>query len=255
MRIVFLFAHPDDETFGCGGTIALYSSRGVLCTVVSATKGEAGRVRDGSVKGSEELGLVRQQELECACKVLGARPPLFMGYMDGTLDSVDEEEAGRRTLSLLVELDPDVVVTFDRWGVYGHRDHRAVHRWVQWAWENWPGRRPRLFYNSPPRSYMQELRKARTVAGRPFDPSDVSDMPPEEYGTPDELVTTRINVSPFLEVKRRAILCHRTQVDPEEIRAFQATEFGPLVGFEFYSLAPGQELAQGIDSDLLAGLV
>jgi N-acetyl-1-D-myo-inositol-2-amino-2-deoxy-alpha-D-glucopyranoside deacetylase len=255
VRIVFLFAHPDDETFGCGGTIALYSRRGVVCTVVSATKGEAGRWRNAAGQGVDDLGKVRQAELECACRVLGARPPLFMGYVDGTLSLVDQEGAARRTLGLLMELEPDVLVTFDQWGVYGHRDHQAVHRWAQWAWEHWPGARPRLFYNSPPRSYMQELRRRRSEAGRPFDPSDVSDLPPEEYGTPDELVTTRIEISEVLELKRQAILCHRSQVDPEEFSSVQATEFGPLMGFEFFSLARGQPEVPGIDRDLLAGLV
>ncbi len=255
MRIVFLFAHPDDETFGCGGTIALYARKGVRCTVVSATKGEAGKVLDSQIPSGADVGSVRQRELECACQVLGARPPLFMGYVDGTLASLDQREAAHRTLSLLSALEPDVIVSFDQWGVYGHKDHLAVHRWVQWAWENWSGPRPRLFYNSPPRSFMQRMRELRAKGNRPLDLSDVSDLPPEEYGTPDSLITTRIDISGVMQVKRQAILCHRTQVDPQEFDTMESTEFGPFVSVEFYTLAPGQVAVPGIESDLLAGLL
>lgn len=128
LRLMCITAHPDDESLGFGGTLARYASEGVELSLVVGTRGERGRHGDGSEQrpSAEELGRIRESELQAACDVLGVHHLRFLDYKDAELDRADPAEASGRIAGLVRELRPQVVLTFDPFGVYGHPDHIAI---------------------------------------------------------------------------------------------------------------------------------
>lgn len=130
LRLMAVLAHPDDESLGCGGTLARYAAEGVHTYVVTATRGEAGRFRglppgDGH-PGAEALGRIREAELRAAVGALGVRELALLGYRDQELDRADPREAIARIVAHLRRVRPHVVLTFAPDGAYGHPDHVAI---------------------------------------------------------------------------------------------------------------------------------
>jgi LmbE family N-acetylglucosaminyl deacetylase len=126
VRILGVFAHPDDEAFCAAGTLAKYVEAGAEAMVVSATRGQAGQIRDAHAATRRSLGAVREQELRDACKVLGVQHALCLDYGDGTLADVDRVELQDAVLEQFRGFEPDVVITFGDDGAYGHPDHVAI---------------------------------------------------------------------------------------------------------------------------------
>ncbi|HXV97427.1 MAG TPA: PIG-L family deacetylase, partial [Anaerolineae bacterium] len=148
LTLVAVFAHPDDEAFGTGGTLSKYAHEGVDVHLIIATLGEAGRMADPTVSLTQPLDVIREQELRCACVSYGVENLHLLGYMDGQTTIASQSAAVYKIVRLLRQLKPQVVVSFGPEGVYGHYDHLAVHRWataaVQLAGEAewWPGAGP-----------------------------------------------------------------------------------------------------------------
>lgn len=134
-RVLAVWAHPDDETFLAGGTMAavVAGAAGTGVTCVSATAGEHG-TDDPQRWPPGRLGLVRRWESRAAMAVLGVEDHRFMGYEDGTLADLDDEGPVGRLSDLLLELAPDTILTFSPDGATFHPDHMAVSRWVSKAW-------------------------------------------------------------------------------------------------------------------------
>lgn len=203
-----VFAHPDDESFGPGGTLARYSREGIWIGLVCATRGEAGKTGDPPACAPEELGPTRERELRAACKVLGISDLVVLGYPDGGLDRVDPGEATGRIAREIRRVRPQVVLTYGPEGVSGHRDHIAVGRLATAAFHaagdptRWPehrleGLEPwaalKLYYLAIPAPVFRAL-------GRPL----------PAWWTGDE-VTTVIETEAYVDVKRAALACHRSQ--------------------------------------------
>lgn len=137
--ILFVLAHPDDESFGWGGTIAYYASRGVDVHLVCATKGEAGTVDPEYLEGYGSIAELREAELACAARALGLKSVSFLGFRDsGMAGSADNrhpeslvtastETVAARIVGHIRRLRPNVVITFDHVGGYHHPDHIATH--------------------------------------------------------------------------------------------------------------------------------
>lgn len=125
-RLLCVFAHPDDEVFCAGGTLAKYVADGCEAMVVSATKGDAGQIRDASVATRRTLGTVREQELQESCRRLGVQHAVCLNYGDGTLENTDSQVLIEQIISIIREFRPDVVITFGPDGAYGHPDHIAI---------------------------------------------------------------------------------------------------------------------------------
>ena len=126
MRILGVFAHPDDETFCAGGTFARYVAAGAEVMVVSATRGQAGQIRDPSVATRRTLGAVREQELHLACQRLGVQHAVCLDYGDGTLKDVEQQVLTAHIAKIIRTFRPDIVITFGPDGGYGHPDHIAI---------------------------------------------------------------------------------------------------------------------------------
>lgn len=128
MRILGVFAHPDDETFCMGGTVAKLVATGAEAMIVSFTQGESGQIRDSKTATRNTLGKVRAQELKHACKHLGVQQVSCLDYGDGKLTDIDFNTLVEKNTEIIREFKPDVVVTFDATGGYGHPDHVTISR-------------------------------------------------------------------------------------------------------------------------------
>jgi LmbE family N-acetylglucosaminyl deacetylase len=133
-RLLGVFAHPDDECFCAGGTLARYVAAGAEAMVVSATRGEAGQIRDPHSATRRTLGAVRAGELAQACRRLGVQHAVCLDYGDGTLKDVDQWVLTREVAQIIRTFRPDVVLTFGEDGAYGHPDHIAIGRATTTAW-------------------------------------------------------------------------------------------------------------------------
>jgi LmbE family N-acetylglucosaminyl deacetylase len=155
LRLLGVFAHPDDETLCAGGTFAKYASAGAEVRVISLTKGGAGQIRDAGAATRATLTTVREQELEAAGNELGLTETRCLEYLDGGLSDIDSQILVKLASELLSEIDPDVVITFGPDGFSGHPDHKAVGAAVTAAcYERRSATPIRLFHCHPPRSRM-----------------------------------------------------------------------------------------------------
>jgi N-acetyl-1-D-myo-inositol-2-amino-2-deoxy-alpha-D-glucopyranoside deacetylase len=225
-----VFAHPDDESFSCGGTLARLAAGGAEVNLICATNGEVGEISDPALATPENLGEVRREELRSAARALDIREPYYMGYRDsgmsGTpenqdprcLHQTDVDVVGGKVVEFIRRLKPEVVFTFDAGGVYGHPDHIAIHRATSWAIdvltrENGASL-PSLYFTALPRGYMRRLAEEARRHGLAAEQNG-NGFDLEKFGTPDELVTTVVNVGPYLDAKLQAIRSHRTQINPD----------------------------------------
>jgi LmbE family N-acetylglucosaminyl deacetylase len=128
LRLMCVLAHPDDESLGTGGALALCAGQGIATYVLTATRGERGRHGDGTTPspGPDAVGRLREAELHAACAELGVREVRLLGYPDGALDQVDHAEATAVIAGHLRRVRPHVVITFGPEGAYGHIDHIAI---------------------------------------------------------------------------------------------------------------------------------
>jgi len=128
-RLLCILAHPDDESLGVGGILAKYAAQGVETYLVTATRGEKGWFGPPEDNpGPTELGRIRESELKEAAKVLGLREVNLLDYHDGELEKADQCVLTQQLVGHIRRIRPDVVVTFDQNGVYGHPDHIAATR-------------------------------------------------------------------------------------------------------------------------------
>jgi LmbE family N-acetylglucosaminyl deacetylase len=125
-RLLGVFAHPDDETFCAGGTFARYAEQGAEIMVVSATRGQAGQIRDGAVGTRRTIAAVREAELRLACERLGITTVRCLDHVDGTLADAAFPALVEEVADVIGEFRPDVVITFGPDGGYGHPDHVTI---------------------------------------------------------------------------------------------------------------------------------
>lgn len=216
-HLLAIFAHPDDEAFTCGGVMASLTGRGVPVTLVCATRGEAGEILIPALATRENLGEVREGELRLAMQEVGVDDVRFLDYIDSGMIGTPENEAEHafilapeaevvaKLLPIITELQPDVVITFGPDGIYGHPDHVAVHRAATAA--VLASRQPDvLYYATAPRQRFVEL---GTREGTPFNRYSPEEL--NQMGTPEEEITTVVDVRPWLARKRAAMSAHRTQ--------------------------------------------
>ncbi len=151
-HILGVFAHPDDEVFCAGGSLAKYVAAGADVTVVSATRGEAGQIRDATAATRLTLGKVREQELRNACTCLGVQHVVVLDHVDGTLRDLDRKALIDEVIVLIDDIRPDVVITFGADGAYGHPDHVTIGEVTTEAFASRPG--GRLYHSHFPRSRL-----------------------------------------------------------------------------------------------------
>jgi LmbE family N-acetylglucosaminyl deacetylase len=215
-RLAAVFAHPDDDTYGLAGTLAMGKGE-IEYTVIVATSGEAGPISDPSLVTRDNLAEVREAEEREALRAAGAEKANvhFLRYPDGELKEVPREELVGRIAGILTETRPQVVVTFGPEGITKHDDHitigaaatEAFHR-AQAGSDRDDDVFQRLLYVAIPRSEIdrlwENLRSKGIDVGDPEGPF----MP---RGVPDETITHRVDCTGVLKEKIEALHSHRTQ--------------------------------------------
>ena len=275
-RLLAIFAHPDDESFGPGGTLALYARRGVEVHLVCATRGEAGEPPpDG--KGRSSIGEIRAEELRCAAEVLGLAGVHFMGYRDsGMLGSPDNAhpqafavaplpKAARKAARFIRRLRPQVVITFDPIGGYRHPDHIAAHRAAVEAFrlaadrtemppEEPPYSPQKLYFHTFPHGYLRWAARLLPLLGQ--DPCrfgknrdiDVTALAGVDFPT-----HAKISVRSVVTVKQKAAACHASQGGGRMGGIFLRL-IGLMGGSETFMRAHPQPPPERIERDLFAGV-
>ncbi len=256
--LVSFHAHPDDECILCGGVMRKAADEGHRVVLVVATRGEVGEVDDGFLDDGELLSDRRVRETHASAEVLGAKRVEFLGYVDSgmmgeatntatdTFWTAPVEEAAARLAAILVEENADVLTVYDDHGGYGHPDHIQVHRVGMRAAEL--AATPRVYQATMNRDHMNRGLDAAIAAGR-----QVPDVDTSQFGTPEAELTTAVDVTAYLEVKKAAMRAHASQISeqsfflgqPDEAFAFSfGTEWFIRVGAE-----PGV-----VEDDLFTGL-
>jgi len=249
-RMLFLLAHPDDETFGPGGTIAKYASDGVEVYLATATKGQAGMVGDPPVTDREHLGEVRAAELLCAAGILGIRKVAFLGFEDGQLVHTPLERIVEKAVEQIRWVRPHVIVGFGPEGVSRHPDHMVMSRVALEAFEAAadPTRFARQLSDgidpwSPFKLYQFEIAKEILA---------LWNVPLS--GVPGANITTTVDTSAFVDRKVEAFRCHRTQSKDSQ-RILSREGYREFASRETYVLAKSRIPRASLpESDLFDGI-
>jgi mycothiol conjugate amidase Mca len=241
--LLAVHAHPDDECITTGGILARYAAEGVRTVLVTCTDGAVGEISDPALASPENLAEVRARELDEAVRILSVSRLVKLGYRDSGMAGMSDnmhpasfhqaplEQAVERVVRIMREEHPQVVVTYDERGGYGHPDHIRAHQVAVAAFDaagdpsRFPSAGPtwspaKLYYAVFPRSAMEQFIERLRAAGidPPFEREpdaerDENEQPP--FGVPDEQVTTSVDVSEYVEAKHAALASHRTQMGPE----------------------------------------
>jgi N-acetylglucosamine malate deacetylase 2 len=193
LRLLAVFAHPDDETFRPGGTLALLAQQGVHVHVLTATRGQAGSCGEPPLCTLAELPAMRERELRCACAALGIQPPRLLDYADGHLQEVNAETMITQILSVVNEIKPQVLLSFGLDGLSGHPDHIVVGQWAAEAFRRAEAIAA-LYTVAVPQSLAQKL--------------DMRQL----HSVPDEAIALTVDVSSVWKTKLAAMHCHATQL-------------------------------------------
>lgn len=233
--ILAVLAHPDDESFGLGGTLALYAQKGYDTYLVCATRGEAGTVDAEYLNGFKDLAELRTAELKRAADILGLKDVFFLGYRDSGMPGTEEnkhpdaqinhavDEVAGKIVRYMRELRPDVVVTFDPIGGYKHPDHIHVHKATVLAFEKAddpsfhpeagpPFKPGALYYQVFPRRILKWIVRMMPLFGK--DPKKFgrnADVNLKELAEVDFPVHARLDVAPVAEIKQEAGRQHASQ--------------------------------------------
>lgn len=218
MHLMAIFAHPDDESFGPGGTLAKYAALGYETSLLTMTRGEAGTLGAAKYLTREELADLRSRELECAAEALGVKHLNINRLPDGQLDSIPPEKGKTIIRTAIERYHPAVVITFHPNGISGHPDHRAVTRWTSEVLSEQKSP-PRLFYYG-----LTAWQVARFAEQRGLFP-----MNEKEWNC-------TIDVSAHLAQKIAAIECHASQAELWKMFEKLPVSYAEFAGREHFSL-------------------
>ena len=281
-RLLLVHAHPDDETINNGVTMAKYAKEGVKVTLVTCTRGEEGEVLVSELSNlasdkDDKLGQHREIELKDAMAHLGIADFRFLGAPDkkwrdsgmmGTPQNdrndvfwqSDLDESANELVKVILEIQPQVLITYDEFGGYGHPDHIKAHRVAMRAAEiaetkGW--KIEKIYWNTMPRSVIQMgIEKMKEVGSDFFGAESADDLP---FAKPDELVTTVVHASEFVQQKLDAMKAHATQIAVDGPFFALSNNLGLSVwGDEYYTLAKGEKAApfdeNGRELDIFSGV-
>ena len=290
-RLLLVHAHPDDETIGTGATMAKYAAEGALVTLVTCTLGEEGEILEPGLEHlaadlEDGLGRHRVGELAAAMEALRVGDHRFLGGPGRWRDSgmmgtpanerpecfwqADLDEAVRELVAVVREVRPQVVVTYDENGGYGHPDHIQAHRVAVAAFDaagdpayapeaGEPWRPSKLYYTAFPKSVLQAGIDHLKASGHEnfFGVDSADDLP---FGIPDDEVTTEVDAREHLDAKLAAMRAHKTQIQTDGPFFALSNGIGQQAfGTEYFVLARGDRgpgaTAAGREDDLFAGLV
>jgi N-acetyl-1-D-myo-inositol-2-amino-2-deoxy-alpha-D-glucopyranoside deacetylase len=212
--ILAIFAHPDDESIACGGTLARAADAGARVVLLCASRGEAGSVCDAALVPDGDLGRVRTHELRDAAAVLGVAELIVMDHPDGSLRWAHVPELHHEIVTTIERYRPDAVVTFAEDGLYWHLDHIGVHERTFTAVSSLGSDAPPLYYVTMPEGTMRAVVEAAHGKGGAPPDSSLWGIAPEAFGDAATPPTFVVDVREYIPRKLAAIRCHRTQMGP-----------------------------------------
>jgi LmbE family N-acetylglucosaminyl deacetylase len=231
--VLAIFAHPDDESLACGGTLARLADAGARVVVMCASRGERGSISDPALVPDGDLGGVRARELRDAAAVLGVAEVLVLDYPDGDLRWYHVPELHAEIVGAIQRYHPDAVITFAEDGLYWHLDHIGVHERTYTAVRSFGADAPPLYYVTMRHGVMREVvNAAHAKGGVPLD-SSFWGIAPDAFGDSAKPPTFVIDVRAWVPRKLAALRCHQTQmgrnnpmawIDDEEARQWLGTE-------------------------------
>ena len=260
LKLLCILAHPDDESLGTGGILAKYAAEGVATYLVTATRGERGWFgAPEDYPGPAELGRIREAELRAAAQVLSLRQLELLNYIDGDLDQADPDEIIAGIVGLIRQIRPQVVVTFDPEGAYGHPDHIAISQFttaaiVQAAATDYPAARDWPPHRVSKLYYMAFSEQSNAVYQEVFGDlmMAVDGIERRTAGWKDWAITTRIDTRDYWQQVRQAVACHKTQLPGYEVPEEQHMKlWGTQEFYRAFSLVNG---GRQVEDDLFAGL-
>ncbi|MFI9031087.1 PIG-L family deacetylase [Streptomyces sp. NPDC053560] len=271
LTLMAVHAHPDDEATSTGGVLARYAAEGIRTVLVTCTDGGCGDGPGGVKPGDAghdpaAVALMRRQELQESCDALKISDLEMLGYADsgmlgwpgndapGSFWQTPVEEGAARLADLMEHYRPDVIVTYDENGFYGHPDHIQAHRITMAALER-TALTPKVYWTTMPRSGMQRfeeiLREVHPDMPEP-DPAEAAAM--AEIGLPDEEVTTWVDTTAFSGQKFDALAAHASQGENIFFLKMGKERFGELMGTETFLRVKDTTGAPVPEDDLFAGL-
>ncbi|HTZ42251.1 MAG TPA: PIG-L family deacetylase [Jatrophihabitans sp.] len=268
LTLMAVHAHPDDEATGTGGVLAKAAAEGIRTVLVTCTDGRCGDAPDGTKPGEDghdETAVIQLREAELAksCAVLGVDHLELLGYADsgmmgwdandapGSFWTTPVAEAAERLAELMRQYEPDVVVTYDENGFYGHPDHIQAHRITMAAIEatDLPAK---VYWTTVPRSAFAEFGRVMRELGADWE--EPADGAVPDIGVPDEEVTTWVDIRGYSDQKYDALAAHASQGENIIFLRMGRDRFGELMGTETFVRVADRTGAALPEDDLFAGL-
>ena len=264
--ILLVHAHPDDEASSTGGIIARYAQAGVRIVLVTCTEGELGDSPDGLAPDHDDhdtsaVVAHRAAELDESCRILGVSRLVRLGYHDSGMMGWPQNDApdsfwqtpvpvaAARLAALIDEEQPEVVVTYDEQGFYGHPDHIQANRITTAALEM-TSSHPRLYYATVPHSAFARLSAIVQEAGVEI-PEDLDEESQSDIGTPDDQIGAIVDVSAFTAQKRAALAAHASQTESSFFLTLPESVFEDVFGSEWFVRVADPHATTGVETDLL----
>ena len=269
-------AHPDDESIGTGGILAKYAAEGLTTAVVYGTRGEAGEILNPEFEAPEpgmSITDIRMRELKEALKVLGVQSTHFLEYRDSGINAsgkhrhpdafihADPGEATKRLVRIIRKVRPHIMVTYNENGSYGHPDHIMANRVTLQAFDAAgnpefnadqdldPWQPSKLYYTAIPLARLRLFHQMALARGE--DPG----FDPEVLGTPDEELTSIIDVRKYLSQKLNALFCHQSQIGPDSFfKRVPEKLREEAFGYEYFVCVKGCKFSNNKEIDLFEGL-
>lgn len=278
-RMLLVHAHPDDETINNGATMAMYAALGAEVTLITCTRGEEGEVlipelAHLAANQSDALGPHREIELADAMRALGVRDHRFLGTeslkfrdsgMMGTQPNnrpdvfwqAQVDSAADLLVTVIDEIKPHVLITYDEFGGYGHPDHIQAHRVAMRASEKSEWQVPKIYWNVMPKSVIQSGIDAMKKVGSDFMGVESADELP--FAKDDSFVHALIDGNKYVDKKMDAMRAHATQISVDGPFFALSDNVGLQIwGNEYYTLVRGAKAEpideQGRETDLFAGI-
>lgn len=276
-KLLVVLAHPDDETFGMGGTLALYAQRGVEVHLICATRGEEGEIDPEYQETIHSAACLRTQELRCAAAILGVKNIHFLNYRDSGMSGSDAnkhpralaaqpvEQVAAEVAQLIRAIQPEVVITFDPIGGYRHPDHIAIHQATVEAFrlandddfvdpEGYPPYQPQgLYFHTMNRTFLKMMVWILRLIGQ--DPRHYGrnhDIDLVSLASVDFPTHVKINYRAVKAARARAAECHASQGGAamnKGFRGFVTKLFGGNTE-TFMQAYPPPDAGQPIKKDL-----
>jgi LmbE family N-acetylglucosaminyl deacetylase len=271
LTLMAVHAHPDDEATGTGGVLARYAAEGIQTVLVTCTDGRCGDGPGGVKPGEpghdpESVVALRTRELEASCAVLGVKHLETLGYADSGMDGWAQnhapgafwgtpvEEGAARVAALIDKYRPDVIVTYDENGFYGHPDHIQAHR-VTMAAVAATGSTAKVYWTTVPKSGFEAFGAAMAeFAGPDAGPPEDSAGEPMDLGLPDDEITTWVDTTAWADQKFDSLAAHASQGENIFFLRLGRDRFRDFMGIETFVRVDAATPSGLKEDDLFAGL-